>query len=315
MASPELFVRHESNPLLDVHNMPFETSGVYNPGVAEVDGKVMLLLRVEDRQGLSHLVPAFSGDGVNNWQVRPQPLMASGAHAHRYEQFGCEDPRLTRVDELDCWVIAYTAYSPVGAAVMLARTHDFRSVERLGMALSPNNKDAALFPRRVRGKWALLHRPMAGDLQHIWVAYSEDLVHWGQHECVLPERGGPWWDGVKVGAGTVPIETPEGWLIVYHGVKMLGGNAIYRLGLALLDLDEPHRVIRRHPGWVFNPREEYERFGERGNIVFTCGSLLRDDKLWMYYGAADVCVALAIADFPTLLQVATSRDVDPVPWP
>jgi predicted GH43/DUF377 family glycosyl hydrolase len=219
------------------------------------------------------------------------------------------------VDELDCWVITYVAFSPVGASVVLAQTTDFRSVKRLGLALSPNNKDAALFPRRIKGKWALLHRPMAGDLEHIWIAYSDNMVHWGEHECVLPERGGPWWDGTKVGAGAVPIETEEGWLFIYHGVKMLGGNAIYRLGLALLDLDEPHRVIRRHPGWVFNPREEYERFGERGNIVFTCGALPRGNELWMYYGAADVCVALAVAELPALLEAVTSRRPRPTGWP
>ncbi len=236
---------------------------------------------------------ARSQDGIGGWEIDPRPLLKPGEPDFPHEAFGCEDPRLTYLQDENEWIIAYTAYSPNGPAVALARTKDFRSVERLGLALSPNNKDAAVFPRRFNGRWAMLHRPVSGEIEHIWIAYSPDLVHWGSPACVLPERGGPWWDGVRVGAGTVPIETPDGWLLIYHGVKMMPAGPIYRLGLAMLDKDNPSRLLVRCDRWAMSPTEHYERYGDVPNVVFTCGALVRGDDLWLYYGAADACTCLA----------------------
>lgn len=117
------------------------------------------------------------------------------------------------------------------------------SARRLGTVLAPPNKDAALFPRRVGGRWTMLHRPSVGGQEHIWLAESRDLMFWGRPRLVLPKRGGTWWDGERVGAGAPPVETPEGWLLIYHGVKVVAGVPNYRLGVALLDPEDPGRVL------------------------------------------------------------------------
>ena len=296
-----LFQRCPENPIITTDDLPFEASAVYNPGVVEFEGQVVLLVRVEDRSGFSSVHVARSENGVTGWEVEGQALLAYGQPGLRYEQRGCEDPRVTYIEEEDRYYICYVAYSPAGAAVGLACTEDFQEARRLGLIFAPSNKDAALFPRKFDDYWMVLHRPAAGDVENIWSARSPDLIHWGAPHCVLPERGGPWWDGVKVGAGAPPILTDEGWLLIYHGVKMFGGNMVYRAGLALLDAEEPHKVLARSPGWVFSPQASYETRGIMPNVVFPCGCLRRGDELWMYYGAADTCVCLATADLEEVL--------------
>lgn len=299
----ELFRRHEANPLITFRELPYPANSVFNPGVAEVDGEVLLLLRVEDLEGRSHLTVARSHDGATNWRIETTPLLAPGDPAHPYEGFGCEDARLTYLDELGLWIIAYTAYSSLGTGVALATTRDFRRVDRIGLVLPPNNKDAAVFPRRINGKWQMLHRPAAGGQEHIWLTESDDLYHWARPLCVLQERGGPWWDGTRVGAGTVPLETEDGWLILYHGVKQFPAGPTYRLGLALLDRDHPERVLARVPHWVLGPHELYEMMGEVHNVVFTCGCLVREGDVHVYYGATDSSVCLATARLDDLLAL------------
>ncbi len=299
-----LFHRHPRNPLLTPADLPVPALGVYNPGVAEVQGEVLLLLRVEGTDGRSQLYVARSPDGVGGWRVDPRPLLAPEDEESPEEELGCEDPRVTYVEELGEWVIAYVAVSRGGPAVALATTRDFESVRRLGTVLPPPNKDAALFPRRIRGRYWMLHRPSSGGAEHIWVAESSDLVFWGRPRLVLPERGGTWWDGERVGAGAVPIETEAGWLILYHGVKVVAGVPNYRLGVALLDRDDPARVIGRGAHPVLGPEAPYERVGNGLNIVFSCGALVREGTVWLYYGAADSCVALAYARLDDLVEYA-----------
>jgi predicted GH43/DUF377 family glycosyl hydrolase len=178
----DLFRRHENNPILTVNDLPVHAIAVYNPGVAEMNGEVILLLRVELADGRSSLYVARSKDGVNNWEVSPTPLLAPDDPDNpiaEYETIGCEDPRLTYIAELDEWLIAYVAVSDAGPAVALARTKDFKSAERIGIVLAPPNKDAAVFPRRINGRWFMLHRPMSWGTEHIWLAESPDLIHWG----------------------------------------------------------------------------------------------------------------------------------------
>lgn len=299
----DLFRRHENNPILTINDLPAHAIAVYNPGVAELSGEVVLLLRVELADGRSSLYVARSEDGVNNWRISQAPLLSPDDPDNpiaEYETIGCEDPRLTYIDELGEWLIAYVAVSDAGPAVALAKTKDFETAERIGIILPPPNKDAAIFPRRINGRWYMLHRP-SYNVEHIWLAESPDLIHWGNPKIVLRERRGTWWDGVRVGAGNVPIETSEGWLIIYHGVKEVAGTPSYRLGLALLDLDDPSKLISRCRYPVFSPNADYERIGNGLNIVFTCGALVRGDEVWLYYGAADTCVGLAIAKLDDLM--------------
>ena len=288
-----LFERCDQNPIITPDHLPFEAAGVSNPGATEQDGYVVLLLRVEDRAGNSDIYVARSKDGIENWDIDPDPLLRHGIPRWRYETWGCEDARVTYLEAEKRWYITYTAYSANGAAVAIARTDDLAKAERIGLIFSPNNKDAVLFPQRFDGRWAVLHRPDAGGIENIWSAYSPDLVHWGQPHCVLTEGGGAAWDAMKVGAGPPPVLTRLGWLLVYHGVKAYGGQLIYRAGLALLKKDEPHKMIARSLDWVFQAVEPYEVSGLTPNVVFPTGLLLRGDELWMYYGAADTCVCLA----------------------
>jgi beta-1,4-mannooligosaccharide/beta-1,4-mannosyl-N-acetylglucosamine phosphorylase len=304
---PELFERYRGNPIITVADLPYRANVVFNPGVTEVDGEVVLLLRVEDRRGMSHLTVARSADGVTNWRISDTPLLGPTGPEWPYEQWGCEDPRITQIDDHE-WVIAYTGYSRFGPAVAMAGTHDFHTAARFGIVFPPNNKDATVFPERVDDMWFILHRPASGSQEHIWYACSPDLINWSRPGCLMEERGGPWWDGLRIGVGSVPIPTDQGWLLIYHGVKELGGQPIYRLGLALLERDNPRHVLNRSSEYVFSPREPYERAGDLANVVYTCGTLLRGDEVWMYYGAADTCVGLATAHLPDLVQA--SHDLD-----
>jgi len=303
-----IFVRCAKNPILTAQDMPFAAEAVLNPGAAEHDGQVVLLLRVEDAAGFSSIHVARSKDGISNWDISPEPFLQYGLAHWRYEKWGCEDARATYLAEERSWYITYTAYSPFGAAVGLARSRDLRRAERIGLILSPNNKDAALFPKRFDGRWALLHRPDAGGgIENIWIAYSPDLAHWGNPYCVLAEGRGPSWNAVKVGTGPPPILTKHGWLLLYHGVKMYGGQLIYRVGAAMLDRDKPHKLVARSPNCIFKPSALYEEAGLVANVIFPTGLLLRGDELWMYYGAADTCVCLAIARLQDVLDTLESE--------
>jgi predicted GH43/DUF377 family glycosyl hydrolase len=155
----------------------------------------------------------------------------------------------------------------------------------------------------------MLHRPVTGSGEHVWYASSDDLLHWALPGVLLPANGGPWWDGLKVGTGAHPIRTEKGWLLIYHGVKQAGGgHLIYRLGLALLDLADPRKLLARSRDWVFAPETEYEQRGLVPDVVYTCGALERDGDIWMYYGGADTVIGLAIAKITELLDFVLEHD-------
>jgi predicted GH43/DUF377 family glycosyl hydrolase len=270
-----------------------------------LDGETLLLARVEDLTGISHLTVARSSNGVDSWSIDGRPLLAP-AEGVESEQWGFEDARAVRVDELGCWVITCTAYGPEGPAVYLATTTDFRSVERHGIVLPPEDKNAALLPQRVGGKWVILHRPMAafgGANGAIVLSRSSDLREWSTAEPVLQPRRGAWWDSLRVGIGPPPLRTDAGWLLIYHGVKETVAGAIYRVGLALLDLDEPSRVLGRARNWILGPLEDYERQGDVPNALFPCG-LVHDEtsgEIRLYYGAADTSICVATAGIDELV--------------
>jgi predicted GH43/DUF377 family glycosyl hydrolase len=302
--SEPLFHRHPGNPIITAGQLPYAANAVFNPGAAQVDGETVLLLRVEDRRGISHLQVARSSDGIDGWAFDPEPLMTPEPAHHPEEVWGCEDPRLTWLAERGEWVIAYTAYSRRGPLVSLATTRDFRTVRRLGPAMPPEDKDAAMFPRQIDGRWAMIHRPtpLRGGA-HVWVSFSPDLRHWGDHALLIEARDGAWWDAGKIGLGPPPLETAGGWLVMYHGVHLTAGGPIYRVGFTLLDLDDPTIVLRRSDEWVLGPSAPYERDGDVAQVVFPCGWTVDQeaDRLNLYYGAADTNVALATARLSEVL--------------
>ncbi len=220
------------------------------------------------------------------------------------ELWGVEDSRITYVPELEQYAVVYTAYAKGGPGVALALTKDFHSFERYGVIMQPEDKDAALLPRRIDGRWALIHRPVGSTGAHIWISYSSDLHDWGGHKKILEARFGGWWDANKIGLSAPLIETSEGWLAIYHGVKQNGSGVIYRLGLALFDLNEPERCLKRGDEWVFGPEEPYEQHGDVDKVVFPCGYTLASDgdTLRIYYGAADTSIAMATGSVRTMLQ-------------
>jgi len=302
----ELFQRYPKNPILTAKDWPYPVNSVFNPGATNFQDKILLLARVEDRRGFSHLTKAVSKDGITNWQIDRIPTMEADPDNHPEEQWGLEDPRITWLAELDKWAVTYVAYSSDGPLVAIALTDDFVHFDRLGPARSAEDKDAALFPRRINGKWALLHRPMVAQYApaaHIWLSYSEDLIHWDERRVVLICHRGGWWDNSRIGLAAPPLETTEGWLILYHGVRETTSGSIYRLGLAMLDLDDPSRVLRRSDKWIFGPTESYERVGDVADVIFPCGWVLDNQTglVKMYYGGADTCIALATASLSDLI--------------
>ena len=302
---PELLHRNPSNPILTARDWPYPAHAVFNAGAGQVGNETVLLVRVEDRRGHSHLTVARSTDGASNWRIDSKPSFAPEPANFPEEEWGVEDPRLTWVAERGEWVIAYTAYSPSGPLVSLMTTKDFTSFTRLGPVMPPEDKDAAVFPVRFGNRYAMIHRPVSAGSSgaHIWLSFSPDLTHWGDHHILLPARRGAWWDANKIGLSPPPLETPEGWLVMYHGVRVTAGGCLYRLGLALLDLEDPRRVIRRSDEWIFAPETSYERHGDVNGVVFPCGWILSPSgTIRIYYGGADTCLALATAQLSDLLD-------------
>jgi len=301
----ELFQRHKGNPILSINQWHYPANSVFNCGATLLNGETILLVRVEDRRGISHLTVARSRNGVSDWQIDPNPTLLPDTEHHPEEIWGIEDPRITYLEDIKEYAIAYTAYSRGGPLVSLAKTSDFVKFERLGTIMPPEDKDAALFPVRFQGRWAMLHRPVSAISStgaHIWISFSPDLRHWGDHRIVIPAREGGWWDANKIGISPQPIQIPEGWLILYHGVRKTVGGVIYRLGMALLDSEDPSRLLRRSDEWIFGPLENYEREGDVDDVVFPCGWTVRDDMVHLYYGGADTCIALATAKLSDLRQ-------------
>lgn len=261
----------------------------YDPRVVTIQGKQYLT-------SLSHLRLARSRDGLH-FTIDSAPFLFP---ARMDESYGIEDARITFLDN-QYW-ITYTAVSEHGPAVALARTTDFRDVERLGLILPPPNKDVALFPKQVDGKYLMLHRPMVSEIgkPSIWLAESEDGVHWGNHRFLFGGRGpsSPGlsdprfaWEGGKIGGGPEPLLTDEGWLVCYHGAD---ATHAYSLALALLDKDDPSKVLDRSETPLLRPELPWEREGFFPNVVFSNGWVQwPDGAIWVYYGAADSGVGVA----------------------
>jgi predicted GH43/DUF377 family glycosyl hydrolase len=303
--NPELFIRHKLNPILTPDNWTYPINSVFNPGATILqDGTTLLLCRVESRSGQSHLCAARSVNGIDGWVVDSEPTLMPDPENFPEEIWGIEDPRITYMPELSKYAIIYTAYTRDGPGVSIAFTKDFHTFERFGIIMSPEDKDATLLPHKIGEYWALIHRPVSSPRAHIWISYSPDLRHWGSHKLIMEARRGGWWDANKIGISPPLIETPKGWLMIYHGVKQNAAGCIYRLGLALFDLNNPEICLKRGNEWIFGPQEKYEEEGDVDKVVFPCGyTILPDgDTIHLYYGAADMNIALATGSIKELLE-------------
>lgn len=297
----DLLRRWKRNPIIALEDVPYTCSTVFNGTPVKFGNEYFLLLRVEGQQGYSFFSLARSKDGFH-FHVDEEPCMLPPENGpfKIWEENGIEDPRLTVVDGR--YYIMYTAVSRYGHRIALARTDDFKVFERLGLVSTPGNKDGVLFPERVNGLYARLDRPIGNDVGSIWVSYSPDLVNWGRSELVISLRP-RYWDSYRIGASVPPIRTERGWLEIYHGLKMTTTGPIYRVGTVMLDLVNPARVIGRCLSPVLSPREDYERVGDVGNVVFASGAIVEPDgEVKVYYGAADTSICVATAHIDELIE-------------
>lgn len=286
--------RYPGNPILTpIPDHPWEARTVFNCGATTTDdGAVVLLYRAQGLDSnVSRIGLAVSADGFTFARL-DRPIFEPG---HETEVWGVEDPRITRIEGE--YHMVYTAWSPEAIQVGLASSRSLFGWQRRGVVIpGPDNKDAAIFPERVGGRYVMLHR-IPPD---IWLAYSDDLVHWGDYQYLMGPRPDGW-DNLKIGAGGPPLKTDDGWLVIYHGVDR---DKIYRLGVALLDLDDPSIVLHRPDDWILQPEEPWELRGDVPNVVFTCGTAEIGDRFLIYYGGADKVIAVATADRADLLGFA-----------
>lgn len=217
------------------------------------------------------------------------------------ENYGIEDCRVAELNGI--FYLTYTMVSSRGVGIGLIQTRDWKHLDRKGMILPPHNKDCAIFEEKIRGKYFALHRPSSPELggNYIWIAESPDSIHWGHHKCIAETREGMW-DSARIGAGCSPIQTPRGWLAIYHGADELNR---YCLGALLLDLTDPSHVISRSALPIMEPTERYELNGFFGSVIFTNGHLVIGDKLQLYYGASDEVICGAELSIKEILDSLT----------
>jgi predicted GH43/DUF377 family glycosyl hydrolase len=243
--------------------------------IKDKTGKVLNL------SSYSSLRLAVSDDGYR-FNVEDNPCIEPDSIK---ESWGMEDPRVAEIEGK--FYITYSSVSENGVGVSLSVTEDFKKYKSLGMILPPTNKDTVLFPEQINNRYYMLHRPSPferlGD-SDIWLADSPNLTHWGNHKHLSSSIEGEDWESSKIGAGSTPIHIPAGWLVFYHGVDK---NERYSMGYLLLDYDDPSNVIYRSKKPIMEPIMAYEKSGFFSETVFPCTAILLDNKIVMYYGAAD----------------------------
>ncbi len=250
---------------------------------------------------ISHLRLARSKDGIH-FEVEAKPALYP---ANKYEEFGIEDPRITYIEEDGYYYFNYSACASLGVTTNLARTKDWKHYERLGCIFTPDNKDVCIFPRKINGKYFALCRPASAEYRRreIWISESPDLISWGNHQQLMEVNTSDW-DGGRIGCSAVPFETEEGWVEIYHAAD---SDNRYCLGVVLLDLDDPTKVIAKGKAPLMEPETEYEKIGFFGNVIFNCGVLCEDGLIKIYYGAADTCMGYAEVPLNEVLDFVLER--------
>lgn len=290
--------RWEGNPAITPDNLSFPCLDIRNAAAVKFDGKYMLLVTIQMLDGRSRLFLAESQNG-RDFKVNPEPVLAPSDNADyfEYELNGVEDARITLLD--GTYYVCYTAVSPLGDRLAIAKTEDFHSFERIGLVSEPDNKHGCLFPEKINGKYCRLERPREGG--SIWASYSNDLIYWGNMRLVMGPRAG-YWDYHRVGPGVPPIRIEQGWLLIYYGIKSTSAGPLFRLGAAILDAKEPTKILGRADIPVLSPEFRYERVGDVGNLVFATGGILEDRALMVYYAGADSCVCVATSDVDKIIE-------------
>jgi predicted GH43/DUF377 family glycosyl hydrolase len=299
-AFQDIIRRHPANPILTADDIPGGASSVFNSGLVRYQGKIVALLRVETRAGTQSIRYAESADGLK-FDISDELMLVPTAEPHLTYEEAIYDPRITRIG--DTYYVTYASENRFGCQVGLSRSKDLKHWEKMELIAEPDNRNIVLFPEKIKGLYCRLDRPFAGLQGGIWVSYSPDLVFWGIHRNIMESRRFSW-DRGKIGPGAPPVETEAGWLVIYHGTTPYCNGLCYRLGLALLDLEDPTKVLGRPPQYLLSPREYYERVGDVPNVCFACAAIPSQDgeDLWIYYGGADQCLCLATARIADLLD-------------
>ena len=300
--SKEIMWRYDKNPVINRYDIPSSNS-IFNSAVVPFKDGFAGVFRCDNRRVQMNIFAGFSDDGLN-WRINPEPIDFKPFGDHFVHSDYKYDPRVTYLDG-KYWITWCNGYH--GPTIGVGFTEDFQTFYQCENALLPFNRNGVLFPAKIGGKYALLSRP--SDNGHtpfgdIFLSFSPDMKFWGEHRHVMSpmpfEQSA--WQCTKVGAGSVPILTEEGWLMFYHGVITTCNGYRYSMGAVLLDKDEPWRVLQRSKDYLLAPAAIYELTGDVPDVVFPCAALTEGDKVCVYYGAADTCVGIAFGKISEILD-------------
>jgi predicted GH43/DUF377 family glycosyl hydrolase len=288
-----LLKRHPASPILCPDPLrKWKSLNVFNPAVIHHDGLFHMLYRAQGIDYVSRIGYAVSADGLS-WNSLENPVLVP--HQGRDDYRGVEDPRITWLDGK--FYMTYTAYGANSYFPMIARSDNLITWEDVGPLERAENKDHVLFPEKIGGRYAILHR----RAKHIWVGFSDDLTHWTDHRIIMAPRPDNGWDSVSIGSNGVPIKTGYGWLLFYHGY---GDPSVYRHSIALLDLNDLTKVIHRPASYTIEPVETWEIKGDVPNVVFSCANLVVGDEVYCYYAGADRLIGLATVSLKDAIDYA-----------
>jgi predicted GH43/DUF377 family glycosyl hydrolase len=302
-----LIKRYPNNPILTKDDVPFPVATVHNAAVVKFEDKYIMIFRSHKLNGRSILGKAVSNDGYN-FKVDDKPFMVPATEGifKDYEEYGVEDPRIIFLDGE--YLITYSAYSRHGVRIGLAKTKDFKTIERFSLITEADYRNVVIFPEKFNGLYARLDRPHSEiSPWSIWISYSPDLKFWGESKLIMKPLQYHW-DEMKIGPGAPPIKTKRGWLSIYHGVFPTMDGSVYRLGVALHDLEDPSKIIGVGDEWILEPQESYELVGYVHNVVFTCGSVPEEDgTVKIYWGGADKVMCVGTANIEELVDVCLNN--------
>ncbi|MCD6272098.1 MAG: glycoside hydrolase family 130 protein [Deltaproteobacteria bacterium] len=304
--------RYPKNPILTPDDVPYPVATVHNAGVVKHAGSYMMLFRSHLHNGRSIIGLGKSDNGFD-FKVMPKPFLMPAQHGifAEYEELGVEDLRISPLEGY--YTLTYSAYSRHGTRIALARTRDFEHIERIALISQADMRNVVIFPERFNNEYVRLDRPHSQIMPwSIWISYSPDLVHWGDSRLIMKPLQYHW-DELKVGPGAPPFRTDRGWLHIYHGVFRTMAGAVYRLGVALHDLNDPSTIIGVSDQWILQPQDPWELTGYVPNVVFTCGAVPEEDgTVKVYWGGADTVMCAGTASIADLVELCLNDSRQPM---
>ena len=300
MANETVFKRYKGNPIITAEAVP-RANSIHNSAIVPFEGGYKGIFRVDEIDLYFTMHVGSSKDGIK-WDIDPESLKMECADPEIRIEARTYDPRLTRID--DTYYFTWCIDSPEGPCIGMATTKDFKAFKQRENLMPPSNRNCVIFPRKIGGKYAILHRP--SDRGHtpfgaMFYSTSPDLTYWGCHRFVFSTLDNGW-QSTKIGPGPAPIETEEGWLLIYHGVWTSCNGYIYYVGGALLDLERPWKVLYRTRDYLLAPTELYERVGDVPNVVFPSAAVVENGVMRLYYGCADTCISMAEAKVTDIIE-------------